>query len=393
MKKLTQLTAKALLVALLAIPQTSWAYGTTWIDRDFDFDKVKNIVILPVGENAPEAAETNLLKESKRLKATCSLMAAYALENGNNEAERAQNIKTKTGADAYLVTQIVTNDVRTDYVEERTFPVTMHEYTEVEGPKGTHIEHEYYYDTYYTIPAHNVNLNNTEVDFYLYDANTGKAIFSFNDVRHAYNHDHKSQFQDIAKELFISLRDTPKQAEKTRDRVINIKELTLDSQSENADILENGLCSELLIGGNKVKKISFPQKPEGDFELVARVAGYEDQAVWVDPSISTSETLVNSWSEKIRVPGDSNGPKDSQGRPLDKEETIYHRTYRTSVSETAGGYSFNSNVSLSVHVIDSKTGLAAFTYANTKNNDKKSDAWRSLVKDFYNKLNKAMKTE
>ena len=59
--------------------------------------------------------------------------------------------------------------------------------------------------------------------------------------------------------------------------------------------------------------------------------------------------------------------------------------------ENPGGYKYKGEVSMAAEVVDRRTGVVAFTYKNSKTNDKRTDAWMALVKDFYNKLSKGIK--
>ena len=277
-----KLTSAVLCAMLLPLAQSAEAYGLTWIDKDYDFAKIGKVLCLPIMQNAPFSADKNLLKESKRMKVEFTPSYGLAIDERMEKAELGKLIQAKTGANAFLVTEIITNADQRDYVEGRYFPVTMHEYVEVRGPKGTFRERERYYDTNYYYPAHEVNLHKLEVDFHLYDASTGKKIFSFNDVRRSYDHSQESQFKDIAKDFFISLRDTPKLAEKTRNRNIIMDTVQMNGKINDIDkgqrafYIMEGLYSELFLAGTKVKNVLFPNKGESAYALSANVFNYYD---------------------------------------------------------------------------------------------------------------------
>lgn len=413
-------TSAVLCAMLLSIAQSAGAYGLTWIDKDYDFAKIGKILCLPIVENAPFSADKNLLKECKRVKTEFVPAYGLALDTSLEKAELGKLIQAKTGANAFLVTEIITNADQIDYVEGKYFPVTMHEYVEVSGPEGTFKERERYYDTNYYYPAHEVNLHKLEVDFHIYDATTGKKIFSFNDVRRSYDHNQESQFKDIAKDFFVSLRDTPKLAEKTRNRNIVMDTVQMNGKINDIDkgqrafYIMEGLYSELFLAGTKVKNVLFPNKGESAYALKANVFDYYDAPYWTEPSVTTSEKLVRSWSETIRVRQDppqvkmvpqykvqGNAPwavnpapvnkAPEPPKPTYKEVTIEHRLYNTEVNEFPGGYKFKANVALNAQLIDRKTGAVVFNYKNTKSNDKRADAWVELTKDFYKKLAKEVK--
>lgn len=407
----------ATLGLLLALTQTAGAYGLTWIDKDYDFSKIGQVGCLAIGENAPFNADANLLKESKKVKAV--FLPAYGIKDSKDKAALGKLIKEKTGANAFLVTEIVMNTDQTDYVEGKYFPVTMHEYTEVSGPDGKHIERERYYDTNYHFAAHNVDLHKLEVDFHLYDAATGKRIFSFTDVRRSYDRKQDDLFKDIAKEFFVSLKDTPKLAEKTRGRNIVMDSVQVYSaRNENdkgprAMVMTESLYSELFIGGAQVKNVLLGDKTPSNYALRVKVYNYTDVPYWEEPTVTTSDKLVRSWTEKRRVKedapkqgtvytvkggddrlGKTNGPvqvKPAATQPTYKEISIVHKEYRTNVNEHPGGYKYKGEVSMAAEVVDRRTGAVAFAYKNSKTNDKRTDAWMALVKDFYNKLSKGIK--
>lgn len=416
-----KLTSAVLCTMLMSVTNFAGAYGLTWIDKEYDFSKLKQVTCLPMEQNAPYSADTNLLKESKRVKAEFFPSAEFTVNKSLDKAELGKLIQAKTGADAFLITEIITNDDQTDYVEGQYFPVTMHEYVEVSGPDGKHTERERYFDTSHYYPAHEVTMHKLEVDFHLYDAASGKKIFSYNDVRRSYDHNQEDLFKELAKDFFASLRDTPKLAEKVRTRNLVMDSIQMNGKINDIDkgkrvfYLIEGLCSELLLSGSKVKNVLFTNKGESDYCLRANVFNYYDEPYWNAPFVSTSDKLVRSWSEKIRVRQDPPKPKQTmvvktQGdvkpwavnqppvkfnpeptKPTYKEITIEHKLYRTEVKEYPGGYKFKANVTLNAQVIDRKTGAVAFNYSNSKSNDKRTDAWKDLTKDFYNKLSKNMK--
>ncbi len=259
--------------ALLSYAQVAAAYGLTWIDKDYDFSKLGQVTCITLDEYAPQKAEINLLKESKRVKAEFS--PNYTITASQDMVELGKQVKVKTGADAFLVTKIVTNEDQRDYVEGRYFPVTMHEYVEVDGPDGRYIERERFYDINHYFPAHEVNLHKLEVDFQLYDANTGKNIFSFTDARRSYDHQQGSMFADVAKDFFISLRDTPKQVSKTRGKTLDFDSIQLNGKSNDKDkgarniAMMEGLASELQLNEAKLPN-------PGDYAMRATVCNYYD---------------------------------------------------------------------------------------------------------------------
>lgn len=408
---------------LVAMSQGAEAYGLTYVDRYYDFSKLAQVVCLPMDNKAPFGADNLLLKESKAVKPVFFNNNSFTADSNLDKAELGKQIKARTGADAFLVTTFVMNEDQTDWVEGQSFPITMHEYTEVQGPEGNRIERERYYDTTYYYDAHQVNLHKLEVEFKLYETATGKHIFTFNDVRRSYDRAPEDLFKDIAKEFFVSLKDTPKQVEKTRERNLEIDSIMMNGKINDTDknrvsVILEGFHTDLLIDGAKVKNILIPNKGMGGYALKASVYNYYDEPYWNQPFVTTQDKLVRSWSEKIKVRQDADKPKEkievtykgnsgvgqvnrpanmpaakapSTSQPTYKEITIQHKHYKTEVLTNPGGYKFRANVSLSSQVFDKKTGEIVFTYSNTKSNDKRTDAWKALVKDFYNKLSKAVK--
>lgn len=63
-----KITSVVLCAMLLSLAQNVGAYGLTWIDKDYDFSKLVQVTCLPMEKNAPYSADTNLLKESKKVK-------------------------------------------------------------------------------------------------------------------------------------------------------------------------------------------------------------------------------------------------------------------------------------------------------------------------------------
>lgn len=416
-----KITSVVLCAMLLSLAQNVGAYGLTWIDKDYDFSKLVQVTCLPMEKNAPYSADTNLLKESKKVKTEFNAFYDLNLDKKIDKAELGKLVKAKTGANAFLITEFVTNADQTDYVEGRYFPVTMHEYEEINGPDGKHKERERYFDTKHYYPAHEVTMHKLEVDFHLYDAVSGKKIFSFNDVRRSYDKTQDDLFKEIVKEFFVSLRDTPKLAEKVRTSNLVMDSIQMNGKINDVDkgnrafYIMEGLCSELLLSGTKVKNVLLSNKGESNYCLRANVFNYYDAPYWTDSSISTSDKVVRSWSETIKVrqeapktqqtatikvqgntnPWAVNNPSVKKAtepsKTTNKEVKIEHKLYRTEIKEHPGGYKFKANVTLNAQVIDRKTGVVVFRYSNSKSNDKRVDAWKDLTKDFYNKLSKNIK--
>lgn len=406
----------ALGLLIMAMSHNAEAYGLTYLDRQYDFSKISQVVCLPMEAKATWGADTQLLKESKAVKAVFVNNTSFTNDDKALKAELGQRIKAQTGAEAFLVTNFVTNEEQIDWVEGQSFPVRMHEYTEVQGPEGKKIERERYYDTTYYYDAHQVKLRKLEVDFKLYDTATGKHIFTFTDVRRSYDRSPEDMFKDLAKDFFASLKDTPKQVEKNRERNLELDAIEINGKIGEADknrcqyFLE-GFYTDLLIDGAKVKNILLPNKGTSGYALRAKIFNYYDEPYWNQPYVSTQDKLVRSWSEKIKVPqeqpkqkmvvttkGDSRGvavnkpiANPTNNQPSYKEVTLQHKHYRSEIVKSPGGYKFKANVTLNSQVVDKKTGEVVFNYSNTKSNDKRTDAWKALVKDFYNKLSKNIK--
>lgn len=408
----------ALGMLMLTMSQSAEAYGLTYVDRKYDFSKISQVVCLPMEAKATWGADTQLLKESKAVKAIFVNNVEFANDDKALKSELGQQIKAKTGADAFLVITFVMNEDQTDWVEGKSFPVKMHEYTEVQRPEGKKIERERYYDTTYYYDAHQVNLHKLEVDFKLYDTVTGKNVFAFTDVRRSYDRYPEDMFKELAKEFFASFKDVSKQLEKTRSRNLEIDAIEIngkigESDKNRCQYFLEGFYTDLLIDGAKVKNILIPDKGESRYALRAKIFNYYDEPYWNEPYVSTQDKLVRSWSEKIKVRQDqpkqkmvltskegSRGgavnqttTKPSNTQPNYKEITIQHKHYRSEIIKNPGGYKFKANVTLNSQVFDKKTGEVVFYYSNTKSNDKRTDAWKALVKDFYNKLSKNVKTK
>lgn len=118
-------------------------------------------------------------------------------------------------------------------------------------------------------------------------------------------------------------------------------------------------------------------KPD-DFVVNVYINKYALNSYWVDPSATTDSLAV--WSNSSKWYDEKN-----------KEHTMKTTRYTTVVNDNPGHYDFNADAVVSICLMDAATGEVIVQYDGSESNDKEIDSYTNIVKEFYKKLNKALK--
>lgn len=118
-------------------------------------------------------------------------------------------------------------------------------------------------------------------------------------------------------------------------------------------------------------------KPD-DFVVNVYINKYALNSYWVDPSATTDSLAV--WSNSSKWYDEKN-----------KEHTMKTTRYTTVVNDNPGHYDFNADAAVSICLMDAATGEVIVQYDGSESNDKEIDSYTNIVKEFYKKLNKALK--
>lgn len=117
-----------------------------------------------------------------------------------------------------------------------------------------------------------------------------------------------------------------------------------------------------------------------DFIINVSVGSYDLNSTWVDPSATTSTSEV--WHQERKWYDDKKN-----------EHTMHIRRYATKISDCPGYFSFKANVTASVFLQDPVTGDVIVRHDASRSRNKEIDAYTDIMKDFYKKVNKALKAE
>lgn len=168
-------------------------------------------------------------------------------------------------------------------------------------------------------------------------------------------------------------------------KTVSILAPTLDEMNSGDTFLADALTYELArIGEDKLDDLTY-REGEKDFVqpdayLTAELLRYEKKRYWVNASSSAVEQQYTR-TETYRD-GDGN------------EHTRYITHVETEVYDHPPHYSYRSYVTAKIAVLDPTTKRPIFTYTASEDDDKSTiDLYRDIVKDFYKKWKKEMKSK
>ncbi len=163
---------------------------------------------------------------------------------------------------------------------------------------------------------------------------------------------------------------------------IGFKEIDVPDNIANDEFVTKSLYFTLKEGASKLKglKVNYSGKvgTPDDCYVTATVEQYVLDKRWREPDVYLSNEIVSRREQKYR---------DKDGN----EKTMTITDYSTKVSDIPGGYVFTAKVTATVRLIDAKTGEVLVLYNGVEYNDKQSDAFHKIVKDFYKKVEKEAK--
>lgn len=357
---------------LLVSCVNAFAHGATWVNNE-ELKKVSSVAILPLqGEACYSGAETfirdNLAKRNK----DTNFMVVPGGE--------PQEIATRYGANAYIITTVRENSVRQDWSPEIYYEFTQHAYSEEKGgPKGNFRYNESEYADGCTLPGRYVDLKKVNIDFVMYNTN-GDVIMTMQDRNYSYDKTDSDLAKAIIKEMAITWRNAKKDAKSPISFSCQLNQVP-ERVSEDP-FLSNALDYTIEFESTRYKKI--PSSSE--YYVTADVSTYEEAWNWFEPHGSTSLKQVDSssykWTEYVT---------NKEGKRVPKERTAHRYRYVTEPVYSPGGYDVKGKVTATINLVDSATNSIVLTHTDTTVHAKEIDSFREIVRDFYKKVEKEFK--
>ncbi len=303
-----------------------------------------------------------------------------AILNGNlSEAERGQLV-AQSGAQAYIIPHIKSNGTRVDTSPSMSVPVTRKSYQKIKnGPHGSETLNYRSWNDTATIPSSSKTLQQTSVDFDVYDTN-GQKIFTMTEDYHVYgvdtNHAYKqliNRFVDSWKGL-KAVNQADSDAKTLQLRPMAFSKALTDDQKRAVDFIYNRAPYVM----KNVKILDPNSSATPDYYISADLMDYREVENWNEPSSYATE-------KKVRT--DYRDWYDSKG----KKQRMTIEDYETEFHATPGYYDFESTVAIHLDLMDARTGnlLASQTLRETE--ETPAEAMRKMFKKFYNEIDKMAK--
>lgn len=420
----------------MIIPTVVFANGELWYDAQSNLPQYKKIVVYPVKwldgkflidtDVKSEIYQSNDYLDKRfvrKLKIKTVSLGANLKENQNirkdeekyqslynnfsSEQARASTVYEVTGSDGYIMPQINLSEVEPHTSPAKTVVVQMKSYTEEEdGPNGDRTYNEKTWNVKHTIPAKDLLLYHFGLEYNMFNRD-GKKIMTYRNAEHTYGEKYggviggivgiftgkqtKSLKPDRYRlELFKSVVDefrkdfedvqknfkTNKEKDKKRvSKTIGFKGINLP---QNVGEDEYSLKSAYFIMKNFALKhtdlkVDYDGTGNAQYFVQGTITQYSLGRRWIEPYATTYDSLV---SEEKSDWYDKDGNK----------HTKKIKQYETKISDHYGYFDYVATVSGTFNLVDS-SGRIIVSHTATETDDKTADAYRHLLKDFYEKVN------
>lgn len=187
----------------------------------------------------------------------------------------------------------------------------------------------------------------------------------------------------ISTALFLACMGNTFTAEAAdNDMQLGFGHISMQDDISNDEFVVKALYFTLKKEAKRLKNIDVnyggnSNKPD-DFVINVYINKYALNSYWVDPSATTDSLMV--WSNSSKWYDEKN-----------KEHTMTTTRYTTVVNDNPGHYNFNADAAVSICLMDAATGEVIVQHDGSERNDKEIDSYTNIVKEFYKKLNKALK--
>lgn len=220
MKDLKNIFGLFLLLAVMILPQVASAEKTDWKDDSYNFRRIRTVVVLNldnradlsyVGRPIQMKVDSDYFNNSKKLK--CQVLSEeQARRMLGMQGVSQENLKRNLSsiADAWIEGSIVRWRDSSRVVPARTVWEERKRTRRVIDLWGDWIEETYYETVPVTYPPYTVYTSDIIANFEVYDAATGRAIFSREDNRSRDDRDAQkdmfgrmcnSFYEDLAKKI------------------------------------------------------------------------------------------------------------------------------------------------------------------------------------------------
>ena len=410
----------ATLLCATALPSLVFAHGELWYDVTAHVPQFKKIVIYPVEwpdhRNWVSSDENTVvykindyfdkkfvrrlkfrtislgrtLKENKELR-TDEEKYNSLYNNYPTEEARGKAVFDITGADGYLVP--ITRECRTEtYMSpQKTVSVAMSSWTEVtNSPRGNYTTDKRNWTVQHVIPAKERTLYHMEIEHMLFDRD-GKKIMTYRNRFHNHDYKIKNYEEKMTKDLIDEFREDVKdikedfEKEKQKGRLgprIGFRDISLPSNIAGNEAVLKSIYFGMKDGARRWTDAKLNYRPEDaayeKYYVKGSIGQYSLDRIWHDPYVTTWNKMV-SRDEQKWVDGAGN------------EHTQVTSRYETDITDHYGGYEYVATVSGSFFLADANTGQILVEHSATETDDKTADAYRHLMKSFYEKASKYLK--
>ena len=390
------------------------AYGIFWYDMSSDIPLWKKVVIFPLANSNDKNTylisrdEESLLywenkhlmeRFEKKIKNLHTVRLAPGIKEKDeilvdkfsilldpypDERTRGAAVFEQTGADMYLLPRFKQNRIQTDISPRTEFNVQLSSWTEISGSQnsdGTYDKRTW--TEHHVIPQKEIYLHIMELEFEGYDTENGKKVLLFTDARREYNVDEKHQFRNITKYIrkdFGEMKSGKhKDADKAGKTKIGFQDLQLPASIRGDEYSLKGAyfgmkfeAMDKLKGVSVITDATSDKTP--DYYVTGTVERWEMISTWNPPRVTTYSSLVET-TEKDWY--------DNKG----KKHTMKTKKYEEKITDHYAYWSFQWNVRATFRLVNAKTGQVVVSDGGDVFDDKPMDAYRSILRSFYAKVN------
>lgn len=214
---------------LLMFSINAFAHNHVWYDKSAGIGKLRKVVVFPINghknvKDIEDLWKDYLTKRNKNVyfalltpdNAQESMIIVQnedyltLLNDYATEADRAKAVKEKTGADAYLICNIRTNKIQTDWSPEKVCYVNMTSYTRItDAPDGDRTINRQTWSVRHVVPGQYVYLNILNLEYCLYDTNGNKIMLLQHRIQ-GYNTNEEEQFKNLLTEFSKEFKEAKK---------------------------------------------------------------------------------------------------------------------------------------------------------------------------------------
>ena len=193
MNFLKKIFTVSFLVMLTALPQIVSAEKTDWTDKNYNFRRVRTVVIFDLDTDAVPGNVSNAIMRkvdgdysSNSNKLKCEVLTenqARRLLNMPNASRNALKNNLNQIADLWIESKIVKWRSSYHIVPARTVWESQKRTRRVRDRWGYWVEETYYENVPVTYPPYRVDTSDIITDFEVYDTRSGRVVFSREDDR------------------------------------------------------------------------------------------------------------------------------------------------------------------------------------------------------------------